>query len=116
MLQTHAIVKKFVDVIARRDSDALQGDFKIASVVAEEIYEDIEGYFGESKGISIAGLEQAFELRGQRPFIDVYETHDKTLGLECVLFDNGVPGEAILHVEVKQFDGQFELSYKYIGS
>lgn len=116
MLQAYAIVQRFVEVVARRDSDTLKSDFKIASVVAEEIYEDIESYFGDSKNISIAGVERSFNLHGQRPFIDAYETSSKALGMECVLFEGEIPGEAILHVEVQQCGGRLELYYKYIGS
>ncbi|WJV23180.1 MULTISPECIES: hypothetical protein [Pseudomonas] len=115
--QAYAITKKFVDAIDLRDTKALEHDFGVSSAVAEEIYESIDEYFEQGTKLSIAPEEHAFDVKGnQRPFIDAYETDDKALGLECVFFANGSPGEAILHIEVSESDGGIKLYYKYIGS
>lgn len=115
--QTYAKTKLLVEAIDRRDSPTLERDFGISDVIADEIYESIDDYFGKGAKISIAPEEKAFDSSAHhRPFIDTYETNGKALGLECVLFANGAPGEAILHLEVSESNGQLALYYKYIGS
>ncbi|RON69739.1 hypothetical protein [Pseudomonas fluorescens] len=114
--QAYAKLKELVEAIDDRDSQALLNDFGISSAVAEEIFESIDEYFPEGAKLSIAPEKTAFDSRKPRPFIDAYETDDKGLGLECILFANGEPGEAILHAEVAASDGKLSLSYKYIGS
>src|SRR5471030_277260 len=115
--QAYAKTKLLVEAIDRRDSPTLERDFGIPSAVADEIYESIDNYFDKGTKISIAPEGKAFESSAQhRPFIDAYETNDKALGLECVLFANGAPGEAILHLEVSERNGQLAVYYKYIGS
>ncbi|WP_213941372.1 hypothetical protein [Pseudomonas sp. dw_612] len=115
--QAYAKTKLLVEAIDRRDSPTLERDFEISNAVADEIYESIDDYFDKGTKISIAPEETAFDSRAQhRPFIDAYETNDKALGLECVLFANGAPGEAILHLEVSESNGQLTVYYKYIGS
>jgi len=115
--QAYAKLKELVEAIDVRDSQALQQEFGISYAVADEIYESIDEYFDKGTKLSIAPEETAFDSRGQqRPFIDAYETNDKALGLECVLFANGAPGEAILHIEVSESDGQLSVYYKYVGS
>ncbi|MGF6207059.1 hypothetical protein [Pseudomonas frederiksbergensis] len=115
--QAYAKTKLLVEAIDRRDSPALERDFGISSAVADEIYESIDDYFDKGTKISIAPEEKAFDSRAQhRPFIDAYETDGKALGLECILFANGAPGEAIFHLEVSESNGQLAVYYKYIGS
>lgn len=114
--QAYARLKELVAAIDVRDSKALLDDFGISSAVAEEIYESIDEYFPQRPKLSIAPQDTAFDSRKPRPFIDAYETDNKGLGLECVLFANGQPGEAILHAEVTANEGKPSVSYKYIGS
>ncbi|NUA30688.1 hypothetical protein [Cupriavidus basilensis] len=115
--QAYDEAKRFIETIGLRDAQALQHKFGIASAVAEEIFECIDEYFDEGAILSIAPLEVAFDSRTQkRPCIDVYETNGKALGMECVLFENGRPGEAILHIEVSENNEKLDLYYKYIGS
>jgi hypothetical protein len=115
--QAYAIVKRFVDTIDLRDTKALELEFGVSRALAEEIYESVDEYFDQGTKLSLAPEEHAFDIKGdQRPFIDAYETNDKALGLECVLFANGRPEEAILHVEVSESEGGVKLYYKYIGS
>ncbi|UVM47721.1 hypothetical protein LOY38_14820 [Pseudomonas sp. B21-015] len=110
-------VKQLVIAINQRDSQALQCDFGISSVVADEIYEAIDDYFDRGTKVSICPEREVFESRGkQRPFVDVYETDDGALRLEYVLFADGKPSEAILHIAVSETDSQPSLYYKYIGS
>ncbi|RON06238.1 hypothetical protein [Pseudomonas brassicacearum] len=115
--QVYAKAKELVEAIGLRDSEALQQDFRITNAVADEIYESIDAYFDKGTKLSIAPEETAFDSFGQqRPFIDAYETNDKALGLECVIFADGTPSEAILHIEVSESNGQLAVYYKYIGS
>jgi hypothetical protein len=114
--QAYAKAKLLVEAIDRRDSSTLEQDFGISRSVADEIYEYIEDYFVKDTKISIAPEEKAFDLSIKgRPCIDVYETNEKAIGLECVLFADGVPGEAILHLEVSEVNGMLMVYYKYIG-
>ncbi|PMY59476.1 MULTISPECIES: hypothetical protein [Pseudomonas] len=115
--QAYAITQKFVDTINLRDAKALWLEFGISNAVAEEIHESIDEYFEQGTKLSLAPEEHAFDIKEhQRPFIDMYETNDKTVGLECILFANGSPGEAILHTEISASEGRIQLHYKYIGS
>ena len=115
--QAYAKAKSFVETIDRRDTPALMRDFAIADAVADEIYASIDEYFSPGTTIAIAPEETAFDTNGRdRPFIDAYETSSKALGLECVLWANGAPGEAILHLEISQREGELVVYYKYIGS
>ncbi|QOT74723.1 hypothetical protein [Cupriavidus basilensis] len=115
--QTYDEARRFIEAIGLRDAQVLQHKFGISSAVAEEIFGCIDEYFDEGAIPSIAPLEAAFDLRTQkRPCIDVYETNGKALGMACVLFDNGRPGEAILHIEVSENNEKLDLHYKYIGS
>ncbi|MGT2428270.1 hypothetical protein ACU4HD_05485 [Cupriavidus basilensis] len=83
----------------------------------EEMFECIDAYFDKGAIISIAPLEAAFDSRmRKRPCIDGYETNGKVLGMECVLFENGMPGEAILHIEVSEDNERLDLYYQYTGS
>jgi hypothetical protein len=114
--QAYAKAKLLVEAIDRRDSSTLEQDFGISRSVADEIYEYIEDYFVKDTKISIAPEEKAFYLSIKgRPCIDVYETNEKAIGLECVLFADGAPGEAILHLEVSEVNGMLMVYYKYIG-
>jgi hypothetical protein len=114
--QAYAKTKLLVEAIDRRDSSTLEQNFGISSSVADEIYECIEDYFVKDTKISIAPEEKAFDLSiKRRPYIDVYETNEKAIGLECVLFADGAPGEAILHLEVSEVNGMLMVYYKYIG-
>lgn len=116
-LRAYVKVKQLVITINQRDSQALQRDFGISTAVADEICEAIDDYFDRGTKVSICPEMEAFESRGkQRPFVDVYETDDGALGLECILFADGELSEAILHVEVSETDSQLSLYYKYIGS
>ncbi|WP_192558487.1 hypothetical protein [Pseudomonas allokribbensis] len=115
--QAYAKTKLLVEAIDRRDPPTLESDFGISNVVAVEIYESIDDYFDKGTKISIAPQGKAFDASAQhRPFIDTYETNGKALGLECVLFANGEPSEAILYLEVFEGNGQLLVYYKYIGS
>ncbi|MGN4047993.1 hypothetical protein [Pseudomonas sp. SM4] len=115
--QAYAKTKSLVEAINRRDSSTLEQNFGISSAVADEIYECIDEFFDKATSISIAPEEKAFDSSKQgRPYIDVYETNEKALGLECVLFADGAPGEAILHLEVSEVNGELMVYYKYIGS
>jgi hypothetical protein len=115
--QAYAKTKLLVEAIDRRDSSTLEQNFGISSAVADEIYECIDDYFTKGTKISIAPEEKAFDSSKQgRPYIDVYETNEKALGLECVLFADGAPGEANLHLEVSEVNGILMVYYKYIGS
>ncbi len=115
--QAYDEAKRFIETIGLWDAPALQHKFGISGAVANEIFECIDEYFDEGASLSIAPLEAAFDSRTQkRPWIDVYETNVKALGMECVLFENGRPGEAILHIEVSENGEKLDLYYKYIGS
>lgn len=115
--QTYAKIKKLVEAVDVQDFQALQQKFGTSNTVAGEMYESINDYFDIGTKLTIAPEEKAFDSHGQRrPFIDTYETNDKALGLECVLFANGVPSEVILHVEISQNNGQLVVYYKYVGS
>ncbi|MBU6956901.1 hypothetical protein KRR23_03965 [Pseudomonas sp. CVAP len=115
--QAYTKAKEFVEAINLRDSKALLQGSRISNAVADEIYESIDDYFEKGTKLSIAPEEKAFDShRRQRPFIDTYETNGKALGLECVIFADGKPSEAILHIEVSESNGQLAVYYKYIGS
>lgn len=114
--QAYAKAKSFVEAIDRRDTPMLKRDFAITDAVADEIYASLHEYFAPGTTIAIAPEETAFDTNGRdRPFIDAYETSSKALGLECVLWANGAPGEAILHLEISQREGELVVYYKYIG-
>ncbi|PTS99760.1 hypothetical protein DBR24_12150 [Pseudomonas sp. HMWF006] len=116
-MRAYVKVKKLVITISQRDSQALQRDFGISTAVADEIYEAIDHYFDRGTKISMCPEMEAFvSCTKQRPFVDIYEADDGALGLECILFADGKPSEAILHVEVSETDSQLSLYYKYIGS
>ncbi|MEG2030377.1 MAG: hypothetical protein RR376_06965 [Janthinobacterium sp.] len=115
--QAYALASALVAAISARDGAAVRHLCGSSSAVADEIFADIDGYFALGSSLSLASLPAAPPAPGaQRPAIDSYLTHAGTRGLECVLFSDGKPGEAILHVEVSARDGALALHYKYIGS
>ena len=115
--QAFALAQALVHALDQRDHQALQRDFGLSPAVQEELYQTLADFFEADTRLSLAPEAQAFASEGRaRPFIDTYITHAQTLGLECVLFADGAPSEALLHLEVREQDGQWALYCKYIGS
>lgn len=116
-IQAYKKVKELIEAIDRRDTSVLESHFEIPSIVAEEIYECIDEFFDEGTRLSISPEAEAFSSgQHSRPFIDTYETNDEALGMECVIFANNKPSEAILHLELSESEGKIKTYYKYIGS
>lgn len=115
--QAYALATAFVRTLDRRDPVALQRDWAVSPALADEIAGMLGSYFTAEQALSLAPLADAFAPgRGGRPAVDVYATSAGSLGLECLLFADGRPGEAILHLDVAGRDGDLRLHYNYIGS
>lgn len=115
--QVQGLLERFLDAVNARDHVALQRDWAVPPAVAAELYEDLDSYFPAGQTITVAPRHLAgATAAGGRPVVDSYRKHDDTLGLECVLFGDGVPGEAILHVDIHDQAGVLSLHYRYIGS
>lgn len=115
--QAYALATAFVSTLDRRDPVALQRDWAVSPALADEIAGMLGSYFTAEQALSLAPLADAFGPgRGGRPPVDVYATSAGSLGLECLLFADGRPGEAILHLDVAGRDGDLRLHYNYIGS
>ena len=115
--QVHDLLERFLDTVNTRDRVALQRDWAMAPAVAEELYQDLDSYFPARPAITVAPRDLANKtVAGGRPMLDAFLRHDHMLVLECVLFGDGVPGEAILHVDIRHTAGVLSLHYRYTGS
>lgn len=115
--QVQGLLERFLNAVNARDHVALQRDWSVSPAVAAELYEDLDSYFPAGQTITVAPRDLAGAAAATgRPMVDGYRKHDDALGLECVLFGDGVPGEAILHVDIHDQAGVLSLHYRYIGS
>ena len=121
--QAYPLIQALVAALGEGDSAALQRLCAVSGAVSNEMLADIGDYFAPGSVLSVAALAPLATLTpapqlhaGGRPAIDSYVTHAGALGVECVLYADGRPGEAILHVEVSAQGGALALYYKYIGS
>ena len=88
-----------------------------SSACAQEAIEAADAYFQRGTILALAPIGAAGEICASgRPAIDFFAMDDNTLGIECVLFADGKPSEAILHLAISDEDGATVLHYKYMGS
>ncbi|MDD1014839.1 hypothetical protein [Pseudomonas rubra] len=112
----YEVLHDFVSAIACRDSQTLRQRYEISPAVIEEIYESLDDYFPDAPSLTISARNQAQQqARGGRPFIDNFQTNEANTGIECILFANGCPSEAILHAELTTNDSTTRLHFKYIA-
>ena len=115
--QAYPLIQALVAALREGDSAALQRLCAVSGAVSDEMLADIGDCLAPGSVLSLAPLASASQLHaGGRPAIDSYVTHVGALGVECVLYAGGRPGEAILHAEVSAQGGALALYYKYIGS
>lgn len=112
------ILNDFVKAINEKNTNELKEKFSVDQYIFDEIIKNLNEYFGEQLPIQISPLEKFSEINdGERPNIDIFEMNEpQTWGIECVIWRNGEPQEAILHVEVFGEIDDLEFRYKYIGS
>lgn len=124
--QAYPLIVALVAALGVGDSAALQHLCAVSGAVSDEMLADVDDYFAPGSILSVAPLVPLIPLislasalplhAGGRPAIDSYVTHAGALGVECVLYADCRPSEAILHVEVSAQGGSLALYYKYIGS
>ncbi|MDG9931231.1 MULTISPECIES: hypothetical protein [unclassified Pseudomonas] len=104
--------------ISSENIERLEKEFGVSQAVFSEIQECLEDFLGAVFSVSIAPLNKAFESsNNSRGNIDIYEMNDEgRVGVECILWVDGVPTEAVLHVEMEEKNYVYNISYKYIGS
>lgn len=117
--QVHELLDEFVQSIDRDDRRVLQRKFDVSETVAEEIRESIYGYYPAGNfSLGIAPLELAFSKgKDGRPNIEFFRMLDEiSWGAECVIWNKGEPGEAILHVDFVCEKRELKLRYRNIDS
>lgn len=94
----------FVSCISSADIERLEKEFGVSQAVFSEIQQCLEDFLGADFSVSIAPLKKAFESsNNSRGNIDIYEMNDEgRVGVECVLWADGIPTEAVLHVEMEE--------------
>ncbi|RTQ88640.1 MULTISPECIES: hypothetical protein [Stenotrophomonas] len=110
----YGALEKFVAAISARNRKALSERFLVPEDVIEEIFEAIGDYFDDEVTITAPHRRMTSIPGNSRPPVDAYRTNAGTVIVECVLLADGVPDEAILHVEF--VDDSDHLHYRYIGS
>jgi hypothetical protein len=118
-IKIYEILKDFVRAVDKDDRQRLREEFDISANLAEEIHEMIAEYYpGDKFSLGISPFELAFSKEGvTRPGVELFEMNESDRwGVECVLWNKGVPSEPILHVEFLDAPSGLKLSYKYIGS
>ncbi|QBF27840.1 hypothetical protein EXN22_19915 [Pseudomonas tructae] len=112
----YEVLHDFVSAISCRDSETLRLRHQISPAVIEEIYEALDDCFPDARSLAICARNQAQQqIGGGRPFIDNFQTNEANTGIECILFADGCPSEAILHAELKTNDSTTRLHFKYIA-
>lgn len=113
----YGLLSAFVRSLDGRDEVAMHNDWRLPGPVISEIFAELDAFFSAGQTISLSPQAGAFAAAANaRPMIDAYATHQQTAGVECVLFADGKPSEAILHAEIAGEGDAMQLLYKYIGS
>ncbi|MEI2259478.1 hypothetical protein [Stenotrophomonas indicatrix] len=110
----YGALERFVAAISARNRKALSERFLVPEYVIEEIFEVISDYFDDEVTITAPHRKMTFIPGNPRPPVDAYHTNAGTVIVDCLLLADGVPGEAILHIEF--VDDSDRLHYRYIGS
>ncbi|MGE8283260.1 MAG: hypothetical protein ACN6PX_05265 [Stenotrophomonas lactitubi] len=110
----YAALQKFVAAISARNREVLSERFLVPVDVIDEIFEAISDYFDEGVVLTVPMTGMAAIPGDSRPPVDAYRANAETVIVDCVLFADGIPDEAILHVEF--LDDSDRLHYRYVGS
>ncbi|WP_188248071.1 hypothetical protein [Stenotrophomonas maltophilia] len=110
----YGALEGFVAAISTRNRKALSERFLVQEDVIEEIFEAISDYFDDEVSITTPQRKMTSVPGNARPLVDAYYTNAGTVIVDCVLLADGIPDEAILHVEF--VDDSDRLHYRYIGS
>jgi len=115
--QQYSALSNLINSISKRDSATLSSEFNISQEIQEEIIESLENYYDTSTILTAPPKDRASESAGGgRSFIEAFHMNDGAIGIECILFADGEPGEAIIHIEMSTNTTNPKLTYKYIGS
>lgn len=110
----YSALARFVAAISARDGRTLSAQFLVSEDIVDEIFEAVSDYYDEGVALTVPSPEVAAIPGGPRMLVEAYQTNYGTVIVECVMFADGVRGEAILHVEF--VDDSDRLHYRYIGS
>ncbi len=110
----HAQLSKFIKAISARDTATLASQFALSQKIISEIYELIPTYFSTKLKLSAPPNTQNPE-KTNTPLTTIYDTSDGDIAVECFIFENNEPSEAILHVSFFAHSPD-KLIYEFIDS
>lgn len=115
--QQYQVLLDLIDSISKKDNITLSTKFNLTQEIQDEIAECLDNYYDPATRLTAPPLDRAAEpAGGGRSLIEVFYMNDGSFGIECILYANGNPGEAILHAEMTPDPENPKISYKYIGS
>ena len=113
----YRLVEDFVATISDNNQTKLLNDFDLPPAVHEEIRECLENYFDSTETLTAPPRARQTEITDdERCLVEAFHMNDGNIGIECVIFANNIPSEAILHLELTKNAENPKLIYKYIGS
>lgn len=116
--QAHALTASFLQALRDEDATTLRTVFGVFPAVHEEIRECLRDYAIALSSVGIAPLTTAFvdESNG-RPWMEMYPfAQPGCHGIDCVVFADGRPTEAVLHGEILLDADGVRWRYRFIGS
>lgn len=110
----HTQLNNFINAISARDTTTLASHFSLSQKIISEIYDLIPTYFSTNSKLSAPPNTQS-TYKTNIPLITIYDTGDGDIAVECFIFENNEPSEAILHVSFFAHSPD-KLIYEFIDS